>query len=275
VRGVLVVAAILVLAVLAVIQLASDGLYAHAAVPGSLPRSVPREFGIRVYDRLASIGFPPYARRIAALAAIEDGRFDRARTLIDGLPPGVDRDDAQARLDDALGDHRRAVARYVAAGDLVRVSEAVDALDRAGRAQEALAIGRALVRELERLRDVDDLAHAYWRLGQLESETGHHRASLAAYRRALVYEPLSETYLLGAANEEMGHGDLASARALFARVVALDPGSVDGHIGVGRVALRSGDIAGARREIAIVHRLAPASPQLAQFESEVRNATSR
>jgi len=275
VRRFVAIAIVIVVGALSLIQLGSDGLLGPAAVAGSLPRNIPREAGVRIYDALASVSFLTFARRAAAAAAIEDRAFARAQTLIDALPPGADRDDLQGQLYESLGDHARAVERYVAAGDLVRVSEAVDILDRNGHAVAALATQRQLVAELEALRDADSLAHAYWRLAELESETGDHRASLVEYHRALVLEPLSETYLLGAANEAMGHGDLPFARASFERVVMLDPGSADGHIGVGRVALRSGDIAQARRQVAIVRRFAPDHPDLHRLESEIASATGR
>ena len=229
---------------------------------------------MRIYDALANFPGPAFVRRTAARAAIEDGRFARAQTLIDDLPPGADRDDVQGQLFAAQGDHRRSVERYVAAGDLVRVSDAVDALDHEGHATLALATQRELVRELEALRDTDSLAHAYWRLAQLESETGDHVASLVDYRLALALEPLSETYLLGAANEAMGHGELPFAYSLFRRVVDLDPGSADGHVGVARAALRLGDIAEARRQAAIANRLAPGYFDLGRLENELRSAPS-
>lgn len=266
------VAIVVVLGALALIQLGSDGLFGRAAAAGSLPRSVPRDAGVRIYEVLGRLPFPAFARRAAARAAIEDGRFAHAGALIDGLPPGADRDDLQGELLAAQGDHLRAVARYVAAGDLVRVSDAVDALDRQGNAAVALATQRELVRELEASRGSDSLPHAYWRLAQLESERGDHAAALADYHRALALEPLSETYLLNAANEAMGHGDLPFASASFRRVVELDPGSVDGHIGVARVALHLGDFAEARRQAAIAARLAPGYFDLSRLEGELRNA---
>jgi tetratricopeptide (TPR) repeat protein len=275
VKRVAAVAIAVVLVVLAVVQIGSDGLYGDAAAAGTLPRAVPRAVGVRIYDFLSAAGFPSFARRAAARAAIEDGRFATASGLIDSLRPGGDRDDLQGQLFAAQGDHRDSVARYVAAGDLVRVSDVVDALDRRGQAQTALEIQRDLVRELEALHDTDSLAHAYWRLAQLESETGDHAGSLVAYARALALEPLSETYLLGAANEAMGHGDLAAAQARFRRVVELDPGSVDGHVGVGRVALRLGDVAEARRQIAIAQRLAPGYFDLTRLENELRGAAAK
>lgn len=274
-RRVLVPAIVLVLGALAVIQLGSYGLFGRAAAAGTVPRGVPRDVGVRVYDVLANVPFLTFARVVAATTAIQDRRFAYAQALIDGLPRGVDRNDVQGRLDDALGDHERAVARYVAAGDLVRVSDAVDTLDREGKGAAALVVQRRLVAELEALHDTDSLAHAYWRLAELQSEMGDHRASLVTYRRSLALEPLSETYLLGAANEAMGHGELPFARTLFERVVQLDPGSADGHIGVGRVALRSGDTAEARRQVAIVRRLAPAYFDLGRLEKEIESTPDR
>jgi tetratricopeptide (TPR) repeat protein len=260
VSRIIAIAIVIVICALGLVQVGSDGLLGQAAVTGSFPRVVPRELGEGIYDALARVSFLTFARRITIETAIDDRNFARAQSLIDSLSAGPDRDELQGRLDDALGDHVRALQHFVAAGDLVRVSQAVDRLDRQGQTTAALDTQRHLVAALEKLDDKDSLAHAYWRLGQLESETGDHRASLAAYDQAITLEPLSETYLLGAANEVMGHGDLNTARALFARVVQLDPGSADGHAGLARIALRNGDRAEAARQTAIVHKIAPAYP---------------
>lgn len=267
-------AAFAVLAVVAVlsaaIQLASDGLFGRAAASPAFPRIVPRAVGLAVYDGFDALPFAPsFVRRVAAEAAIDDGRLDEAQRLIAREPAGRDRSDLEGRWYAAHDDAAAAVERFVAAGDFVRVGEAVDDAQREGHLEVALRTQRRLVDELQALHDTDSLARAYWRLAQLEAATGDHRASLVDYQTAIAFEPLSETYLLGAANEALGHGRLELARRYFVRVVQLDPGSADGHVGVGRVAVRAGDLEEARRQAAIVRRLAPRYGGLELLEREI------
>jgi tetratricopeptide (TPR) repeat protein len=275
VKRIAAVAAVVVLGILALLQLGSEALFADAAAAGAVPRALPRSAGIAIFAAAARLPHPLFFRRVASQAAIADGRLAQAQDLIASLPPGPDRDDLQGQLFAARGDHAHAVASYVAAGDLVRVGDAVDALDRAGNGAAALQTQRRLVAALVAQNDVDSLAHAYWRLAQLESERGLDRASLSNYQAAIALEPLSETYLLGAANQSMGHGALPLARRYFARVVELDPGSADGRIGLARVALRTGDLTEAGRQAAIVRGFAPAYRDLAQLEHEIESLRAK
>jgi tetratricopeptide (TPR) repeat protein len=275
VRRLAVVAIVIVLGIFALIQLGSDAIFGESAAAGALPRAIPRSAGVTIYDAAARLPRPAFFRRVAAQAAIEDGRLARAQRLVTSMPDGADRDDLQGRIFSARGDHARAVARYVAAGDLARVGDAVDAFEREGNLALALVTQRRLLGELLAADDQDDLAHAYWRLAQLEGAAGLDAAALADYQHAIRLEPLSETYLLGAANQSMGHRGLALARAYFARVVQLDPGSADGHVGIGRVAVRTGDLAEARRQAAIVSRLVPGYPGLVTLEREIASPSSR
>jgi len=220
-------AALAIVAVLAVVQLASFGLFSHV---------VPHRAGVAFYD--AAIGLPltpPFVRSVAAQVAIEDGRTNDAARAIARLAPGPEREDLEGRLLDAQGRHAAAIPHLVAAGDLVRVSAVVDALDAQGDLPAALTTQRDLVARLAKLGDLEGLAHAQWRLGQLESQAGRHEAALRDYRAALQLVPLSETYLLGAANEALFLGRTDLAARYFERVLALDPASRDGKDGLARV----------------------------------------
>jgi tetratricopeptide (TPR) repeat protein len=221
--------------VLGAIQFVSDGVLQRAAASPSVPRAVPHGLAVRAADAMP---LPAFAREIAAGIAIEDGRIADARRAIAVLPRGPARDDLQGRVLEAQGDRRAAVGRYVAAGDFARVSAAVDGMVATGDVAGALVTQRDLVARLRHLSDLEALAHAQWRLAQIESLAGRHESALRDYQAALQLVPLSETYLLGAANEALGLGELDLAARYFGRVVSMDPGSHDGQVGVAKVKAR-------------------------------------
>lgn len=221
--------------VLGAIQFVSDGLLQRAAAAPSLPRAVPHGAAVAVMNAMP---LPAFAREIGTEIAIEDGRVHDAQRALSELPRGPARDDLQGRVLEAQGDRRAAVTQYVAAGDFARVSAAVDAMVTAGDVTSAVATQRQLVARLEKLSDLEALAHARWRLAQIESLAGQHNAALDDYQAALRLWPLSETYLLGAANEALGQGRLDLAERYFEQVLAMDPGSRDGQAGVATVKSR-------------------------------------
>lgn len=267
-----------VLVALAVVQAGSDGLYGAAAAQGAFPHLVPRSVGVAVYAALAAAGLP-FARESSAEAAIDDRRFDDAAALVASLRPGAERSDLEGRLAEARGDHPRALERFIAAGDIVRAIEAVDRLDASGRLDLARSAQAQLVAQLQRLDDPEGVARAYWRLGELDAELGVRRHDAAAartaledYQAALKLEPLSETYLLGAANQALANGELPLARRYFASLLADDPGSADGQVGAGRAAALAGDLPDAQRHLDRARALAPNHPGLPQLEREIRRA---
>ncbi len=218
--------------VLGAIQCISDGLLQRAAASPAVPRFVPHGAAVSLADALP---LPAFAREIGAGVAIDDGRIGDAQRLLAGLPPGPTRDDLEGRVLQARGDRRAAVARFVAAGDFSRVSATVDAMASSGDVAGAVGTQRDLVARLAKLGDLEALAHAHWRLAQLESADGQHARALKDYQAALQLWPLSETYLLGAANEAMGQNRLDLAMRYFKGVLALDPSSRDGQRGVAQV----------------------------------------
>ena len=62
--------------------------------------------------------------------------------------------------------------------------------------------------------------------------------------------PLSEKYLIAAANQAMLLGDLTRAQQMFERAVSVDPGSADAIAGLGVVAYQRGDVGAARGYLA-------------------------
>jgi tetratricopeptide (TPR) repeat protein len=276
VRGRTVLLVTVLAALLGAVQLGSDALYGAAAAPLAFPHLVPRAVGIAVYGVLAGAGLP-FARMTNASAAIDDGRLDVAAPLIASLPSGGARDDLEGRLLEARGDHAGALARFTAAGDIVRAIEAVDRLDASGQLDLARSAQGQLVAQLQRLDDPEGVARADWRLGELDAEIAGERHSLPAarsaladYQAALALEPLSETYLLGAANQALQNGDLVLARRYFANLLADDPASADGQVGAGRAAALSGDLDEARRRLDRARALAPMHPGIPELEREIR-----
>lgn len=256
---------------LLLLQLASDGLFKRAAAPEAAPRLVPHAFGTRVFAALSASPLSPrFVREATAAIAIDDRDFPTARRLIDTLSPGPARDDLEGALLDAQGDHVQAIAFFVAGGNAARVNATVNALFDSGDFNDALAMQRELVVRLRALGDLESLAHAQWRLAQIESQNGEHAAAMRDYRAALQLEPLSETYLLGAGLESLKQGHLSTAKTYYDKVVALDPASLDGHVGLGRIAARSGDMARAKREAAFVRAHDPSYEGLRTLESEIR-----
>jgi tetratricopeptide (TPR) repeat protein len=269
-KGFLTLVLATILGAFALAQVASDGVFNAAAAKISVPRLVPHAAGVALYARLAEQPFAPaLTKRVAAAAAIRDNRLGDAQRLIALVPPGPERDDLAGRLLEARGEREAAVEHFVAAGDLIRVSSTVDALDRAGDVARAIRVQQRLLAKLQQLGDPIGVAHAYWRLGQLQSEVRDHRAAARDYAAAVALEPLSETFLLGAANEALVYGRLATAGKYFERAVAIDPNSLDAHVGVGRVAARTGEVARARREAAFVRARDPSWHDLPVLNCEI------
>jgi len=265
-----------VLAAALLIQVASDGLLQAGAATPSVPRAVPQDSAVQIYQWLTSLPFSPaFVRSVVAQSDIDSGHFGAAEQLTASLPPGSRRADLEGELSAHRGDQRMAVARFIEAGDSPRVNEYVDRLVQAGRAQEALRVQKLLVDRVSRLNDQGRIAQADWRLAQIESATGDHRNALLDYEAALRIIPLSETYLLGAANEALEYGSVRAAGDYFASVVRLDPTSLDGHVGVGRVAARMGNVVLAQHELQLVREEDPQYRDIPVLEREIANADRR
>jgi len=258
---------------MACMQVASDGLLQAASAATSVPRAVSHAFGVSVFDRLSGLGFAPvFIRDVVVSAALRDGRFGDAEREVGGLPAGVERDDFAGQVSEAHGDTVGALKDFARAGDIDRVSDSVDKLLQSGNSREALAMMHDLVPHLQHSNDDTSLARAYWKLAQVESAAGDHKAASRDFEQALVLFPLSETYLLGAANEALQFGSLHEAGEYFDSVVRLDPASLDGHIGVGRVAARQGDLVRAREEAEFVRAHDSTYRDLQTLKDEIARA---
>lgn len=260
-------AIVTVLAGFATVQLASYSLDASAAAPGTLPTRIPASFGVTVYRTLE--GFAPAAYVLSTLSTLDLQRGDTAEALREAvrLPASPTRDELLARIAHASGDDSLALEYFLAAPDVAAVEDAVQT-----RASRSPAAGYALERLLEvRLALLgthpDDVAEAYFQLGQLANRQAWRevpdskRQGLWLYRgmsgfaSAVDLAPLSDKYLIAAANQAMLLGDLTRSQSLFARAVDANPGSADAIAGLGVIAYQRGDLEIARTDLARARRV--------------------
>jgi tetratricopeptide (TPR) repeat protein len=242
----------------AAIQLASYSLDAGAAAPGTLPTRIPAAFGVAVYRALERVAPAPYVVSTLANLDLERGDVDAALRQAIQLPASPTRDELLARIARSGGDETLALEYFLAAPDVAAVDETVER-----RALRSPADGYAL----EQLLGVrlallgthpDDVAEASFRSGELANRQAWreipdskrqgawlHRG-MSGFQKAVDLAPLSEKYLIAAANQAMLLGDLTRSQALFARAVDANPGSADAVAGLGVVAYQRGDIETAR-----------------------------
>ena len=247
---------------LGIVQLGSDALFARAAVPGSLPRAIPKSFGTAVYRAIDRIAHAPFVARELGRDALRRGDTAAATAYAATLPAGGARDALFASIERARGDDATAIEYELAGLDLPRLLARIDAISKAHpRAAYALA-----VRLRERLATAtthpDALANAEWRCGMLATSAVYHghrperwnpraRSALLAAARIAPYD---NTYALSVAAFYYRTNENARARHWYRRVVTLNPASADGWAGLGSVALREGDRAAARRYLATALR---------------------
>lgn len=259
------------LAAFAVIQLASDALSAPAAVAGTLPRRVPRVFGIAVYRALDRIAPAAYVASTLAGEALDSGDASAAQRYAVQLPASPVRDELLARVALLRGQSLLAQEYFLAAPD-------PDAVDR--RAQVLATADPAASFALERLlrtrlaRDAthpDAVAQSDWRMGLFANEQAWRQVPGSALQRAwldramdgfdaaVAIAPLSQRYLVAAANQADLLGDRSAAQRLFTQAAQIDPSSGDALAGLGVIAWERGDRTAAQGYLARARALAPGS----------------
>jgi tetratricopeptide (TPR) repeat protein len=265
-------------AALAAVQLASYALNAGAAAPGTLPTRVPASFGLTVYRALDRTAPAPYV--VATLAAYDLSAGDTAAAMREAirLPASPARDELLARIARAQGNERLALEYFLAAPD-------VSALDAAAqeRAVRSPAAGYALETLLERRLALltthpDDVAETDFRLGQLANRQAWREIpdskaqgawlyrGMRDFRSAVDLAPLSDKYLIVAANQAMLLGDLDGAQRYFARAVDANPGSADAIAGVGVIAYQRGDLTTAENALGRARAIDPHSLMVLSLE---------
>jgi len=205
---------------LACIQAASDAFASSAAAPGTFPRRVPSRLGWAVYDLLDRVAPAPYVEATLAEAALDEG--DAARALVHALrlPASPTRDEILGRIALARHEQQLALEYFLAAPDANAVQSAVLA-----RAAQNPAEGYALERLLEARLALsathpDAVAETYWHMGILANQEAWRQVSgsatqlawlrrgLGDFESAVRISPLSERYVIAAANQEDLHACL-------------------------------------------------------------------
>ena len=258
-----------VVALLAIVQLASDAIYASAA-PGALVAHLPLRFGVRVYQAIDVIAPAAYVNDALAGAALAQGDAAAAQSYARRMPAGPRRDDLLAQAAAAQGQTELAREYYFAADDVAAVQRAIAQL----AVSDLPAAMRLEVQLRERLIALgthpDAVADSYYNSANYEAWQHHYLAGLALDERALALAPLNMGYLLSAANNAYLGGDLAGARALFRRGTAIDPAGGDSYAGLGLIALREGHRARAQAYLQQARAVDPHAQMIPALEAALR-----
>lgn len=235
------------------IQAASDSLYSSAAAPGTIPTRISQRYGLAVYHLLDRIAPAAYVESTLAQRALSSGDLDAAQRYAMRLPASPVRDEILAQVARARGQSMLALEYFVAAPDVEAVTAAAQARAARNPAQ-AYELELALVNRLTLLQTHPDaLAEALWQLGLLANRIAWiqtpgrakqqmwlHRA-LQHFDVAVALSPLSQRYVIAAANQADLLGDRTQAAELFQRATEIDPNSADAIAGLGVVAFERGD----------------------------------
>lgn len=258
-------------AAFAAIQLASYSLNADVAAPGTLPTRIPQGFGLAVYRSLERVAPAPYV--VATLATYDLSAGNTAAALREAiqLPASPARDELLARIARARGDEPLALEYFLAAPDVSAVDAAAQTLA-VGSPAAAYALETLLERRLALLTThPDDVAETYFQLGQLANRQAWReipdskaqgawlKRGMRDFRSAVELAPLSDKYLIVAANQAMLLGDLDGAERFFARAADANPGSADAVAGLGVIAYQRGDVATAENDLRRARALDPNS----------------
>lgn len=264
------------------VELASDALDSGAAVPGTLPRDVPIRFGLTVYHVLDAIAPAPYVETTLAQEALSRADAGAAERYALRLPESPTRDEILARVASMRGERVLAREYFLAAPDPAAVHASANTL-----AVRNPAAGYALERLLQvRLdRDAthpDAVGEAYWHMGRLANQEAWVqvpgstrqrewlREALRDFEAAVKLAPLSERYLVEAANQANLLGDRRRAEQLFADAADVDPASADAVAGLGVVAWENGDRQSAQGYLARARTLDPRALMVGALERDLR-----
>lgn len=265
-------------AAFATIQLASYALNAGVAAPGTLPTRIPQNFGLAVYRSLERVAPAPYV--VATLAAHDLSTGDAAAALREAieLPASPARDELLARIARGQGKEQLALEYFLAAPDVSAVDAAAQTLAVTSPAA-AYGLETLLERRLGLLTThPDDVAETYFRLGQLANRQAWReipdskaqgawlKRGMRDFRSAVELAPLSDKYLIVAANQAMLLGNLDGAQRFFARATDANPGSADAVAGLGVIAYQRGDVATAENDLRRARALDPNSLMVRSLE---------
>lgn len=270
------------LVALASVQLASDALNASAAAPGTLPRRVPPAFGFAVYGLLDRIAPAAYVEATLAQHALARGDADAAERYAVRLPASPGRDELLARTALLRGQSALAAEYFLAAPDPAAIDAQAERL--AARSPAAGYALETLLRNRLALGGThpDAVAEASWKMGRLANRQAWRQIpGSAAQRRwlkradgdfatAVRLAPLSERYVVEAANQADLLGDRSRAQRLFAHAGDIDPGSADAIAGLGVVAWQNGDRPGAAAYLRRAKAMDPSALMVRALERDLR-----
>ncbi|MGC1381827.1 MAG: hypothetical protein WA814_12490 [Candidatus Baltobacteraceae bacterium] len=267
---------------LAAVQLASDSLDARAAAPGTFPARIPPAFGLRVYRLLDRIAPAAYVEATLARQALDRDDADAAERYALRLPASPTRDELLAQVALSRGQETLALEYFLAAPDADAIQRAAEALAVADPAA-GYALERQLRTRLALLKTHPDaVAEASWRMGLLANREAWRQVSgsgvqnawlrraMDAFEAAVALAPLSERYVISAANQADLVGERARAQALFTQGVQIDPASADALAGLGVEALHRGDRTSARAYLARSRALDPNALMVRALERALR-----
>ena len=188
-----------------------------------------------------------------ARQALQNGDADTAERYAIRLPSSPIRDDLFAAIALHRGQRVLAVEYFLAAPDPNAIGESAQTLATRDPAS-AYAMERLLeVRLAHDKIHPDAVAEAYWEMGRLANRTAWRQIPGGALQRAWLqrglrdfetaaaFAPLSERYLVEAANQADLLGERARAQQFFGRAADIDPASADAVAGLGVVAWQNGD----------------------------------
>jgi tetratricopeptide (TPR) repeat protein len=271
---------------LGTVQLASYSLQRSVAAPGTLPTYVSPRFGLAVYRVLDRIAPAPYVEATLAEQALESGDALSAQRYALRLPASPSRDELLARVARARGQRQLALEYFLAAPDVDAVQRSANALATRDPAA-AYDLERLLKIRLALLRTHPDaVAEASWRMGLYANrqawrqvpgsslQTRWLRRGLRDFEGAVTLAPLSERYIIAAANQADLLGEASRAELLFRHGVDVDPASSDAIAGLGVMALRRGDRATATRYLKKARAIDPDALMVRALERDLRSRGS-
>ncbi len=223
------------LACFGAVQLASDAFASSAASGASFPRHVPIALALRIYGVLDRVAPAPYVETTLAQYELRQGDVRDALLHALRLPSSPTRDELLGRIAQAQGEGLLAFEYFFAAPDIAGLRRSVERI----AAQDPARAYRVERRIRERLQDLrthpDAVADASWMMSKFADSAAYRstgvtrtmwlRRSLRSADAAAALSPLSEKYLLAAADAELHLGDVEAARRGYRRVLAVDPRS--------------------------------------------------
>ena len=224
---------------LALVQFASDALYARAA-PQALVSHIPLAFGVRVYQAIDAIAPAAYVNDALADVMLQQSDPATALSYAVRMPPGSRRDALLARIAQAQGDDVLAGEYAFAADDVDAVQRDVARVARYNLPQALQLEARFRERLIAAGTHPDAVAESYAISANYEAWLHRYPTALALDAQALALAPLNMGYVLSAANNAYLSGDLADAQRLFEDGVSIDPAGGDAYAGLGLIALREG-----------------------------------